>query len=113
MCAYLLAQFIDIKIFHFLKDSTNGKHFWLRNNFSTLFSQIIDTASVLVLLCLASDMGWVTGLSWSHFPQLFVGGYLFKVLIALIDTPIAYFCCAILRKKFNLKMGQTIEQKES
>ena len=109
MCAYLLAQFIDIKIFHFLKESTNGKHFWLRNNFSTLFSQMIDTASVLVLLCLASDMGWVTGLNWDRFPELFVAGYLFKVLVALLDTPIAYLGCAILRKKFKLEMGQTIQ----
>ena len=108
MCAYLLAQFIDIRVFHFLKKETGGKYFWLRNNFSTLFSQMVDTASVLVLLCLASDMGWATGLNWELFPELFVGGYLFKVFIALIDTPIAYLCCYFLRKKFNLKMGEEL-----
>tara|TARA_Y100000996_G_scaffold78005_1_gene52757 strand:+ start:21285 stop:21995 length:711 start_codon:yes stop_codon:yes gene_type:complete len=111
MCAYLLAQFIDIKIFHMLKDATNGRHFWLRNNFSTFFSQMIDTASVLVLLCLASDLGWSTGLSWDKFIELFVSGYLFKVIVALIDTPIAYAVCSILRKKFKLKLGETIYDK--
>ena len=108
MCAYLLAQFIDIRIFHFLKSATGGRFFWLRNNFSTLFSQMVDTASVLILLCLASDMGWATGLQWERFPELFVGGYLFKVFVAVIDTPIAYFCCYVLRKKFKLKMGEII-----
>ena len=109
MCAYLLAQFIDIRIFHFLKKATGGRYFWLRNNFSTLFSQMVDTSSVLVLLCVASDMGWATGLSWERFPELFVGGYLFKVFIALVDTPIAYLCCYFLRKKFNLKIGESIK----
>ena len=70
---------------------------------------MIDTASVLVLLCVASDLGWSTGLSWDHFLDLFVASYLFKVMIALLDTPIAYICCAILRKKFGLKLGETIK----
>ena len=111
MTAYLLAQFIDIKIFHLWKDFTKGKHLWLRNNLSTVFSQMVDTASVLSLLCLASDLGWATGLSWSSFPQLFVAGYLFKVLVAIIDTPFIYLFCKILRKKFDLKLGQTISEK--
>ncbi len=111
MCAYLLAQFIDIRIFHFLKKATHGKHFWLRNNYSTLFSQIIDTASVLILLCIASDIGWSTGVSWDIFFELFVAGYVFKVIIALVDTPIAYIVCATLRKKYNLKLGETIYDK--
>ncbi|MAX09588.1 MAG: hypothetical protein CMG13_01845 [Candidatus Marinimicrobia bacterium] len=109
MCAYLLAQFIDIRVFHFLKDATGGRYFWLRNNFSTLFSQMVDTASVLILLCVASDMGWSTGLSWERFPELFVGGYLFKVSVALLDTPIAYLCCYFLRKRFNLKIGESLK----
>ena len=111
MTSYLLAQFIDIKIFHLWKDFTKGKHLWLRNNLSTIFSQMVDTASVLSLLCIASDLGWATGLSWSKFPQLFVAGYLFKVLVAIIDTPFIYLFCKILRKKFDLKLGQTISEK--
>ena len=49
MLAYLFAQYVDIQIFHFWKRLTNGKHLWLRNNFSTFFSQFIDTCTVLVL----------------------------------------------------------------
>ena len=51
MMAYLFAQYVDIRIFHFWKRLTNGKHLWLRNNASTVFSQFIDTFSVLFLLC--------------------------------------------------------------
>ncbi len=113
MSAYLLAQFIDIRIFHLWKDFTKGKHLWLRNNLSTVFSQMIDTSSVLVLLCIASDLGWATGLDWSNFLDLFVAGYLFKVCIAIIDTPMVYLSCYLLRRKFDLEVGQTIEQKNN
>ena len=111
MTAYLLAQFIDIRIFHLWKDFTKGKHLWLRNNLSTVFSQMIDTASVLCLLCVASDLGWSTGLSWDNFPKLFVAGYLFKVAIAIIDTPLVYLSCYALRKKYDLRVGETISEK--
>ena len=43
MIAYLFAQFIDVRIFHFWKRLTNGKHLWLRNNGSTIASQLVDT----------------------------------------------------------------------
>ena len=111
MTSYLLAQFIDIKMFHLWKNFTKGKHLWLRNNLSTIFSQMVDTASVLSLLCLASDFGWSTGLSWSNFPKLFVAGYLFKVLVAIFDTPFIYLFCKILRKKYDLKLGETLSDK--
>ena len=51
MTAYLLAQFIDIRLFHFWKKLTKGKHLWLRNNGSTILSQLVDTVTVLLLLC--------------------------------------------------------------
>ncbi|MGB1032944.1 MAG: queuosine precursor transporter, partial [Flavobacteriales bacterium] len=58
MCAYLIAQFIDIRIFHYWKTLTNGKKLWLRNNFSTISSQFVDTLVVLLLLCLAGEIPW-------------------------------------------------------
>ena len=42
MIAYLLAQFIDIRVFHFWKRLTKGKYLWLRNNASTFSSQLVD-----------------------------------------------------------------------
>ncbi len=103
MIAYLFAQFIDIRIFHFWKDYTKGKHLWLRNNFSTFTSQFIDTLTVLLLLC---SFGV---LPWDIFYSLLISGFLFKVLIALLDTPILYLAVYYFRKLFNLEVGEEID----
>ena len=50
MAAYLFAQFVDVRVFHFWKKLTNGKHLWLRNNCSTIASQLIDTTLVISIL---------------------------------------------------------------
>ncbi len=102
MLAYLFAQFIDIKVFHFWKKLTKGKHLWLRNNFSTFFSQFIDTFTVVFLLC---SFGV---LPWNIFNSLLISGFLFKVIIAALDTPILYGIVYLFRRKFNLKPGEEI-----
>lgn len=103
MLAYLLAQFVDIRIFHFWKKLTKGKHLWLRNNASTFSSQLVDTATVLLLLCFAG------GIAWEKFWILLFNGFLFKVIMALIDTPILYLAVGLIRKKMNLKVGEEIK----
>jgi len=102
MMAYLFAQFIDIRIFHFWKRKTNGKHLWLRNNFSTFSSQFIDTLTVITLLC---SFGV---LPWSLFNTLLISGFLFKIIIALLDTPILYLIVYLFRRRFHLKVGEEI-----
>lgn len=97
LAAYLLAQFLDVQVFHFWKRLTKGKHLWLRNNFSTFSSQLVDTASVLILLC---SFGVI---EWDYFGKLLINGYLFKVLFAFFDTPIVYLLVNITRKYFKLK----------
>ena len=74
MMAYLFAQYIDVRLFHFWKRITNGKHLWLRNNASTVFSQLVDTSVVLFLLC------YFSVIEWNMFFQLLLNGFLFKVL---------------------------------
>jgi uncharacterized integral membrane protein (TIGR00697 family) len=103
MLAYLLAQFIDIRVFHFWKKLTNGKYLWLRNNASTFTSQLIDTGTILVLLCLSGSI------AWDKFWILLLNGFLFKVLMALIDTPILYLVVGIIRKKFKLEVGEELD----
>ncbi len=97
MAAYLAAQFIDVQLFHFWKKLTKGKHLWLRNNASTFTSQFIDTFTVLFLLC-SFDI-----IEWQYFWGLLLSGFLFKVMVALIDTPIIYFIAWRFRKYFGLK----------
>jgi hypothetical protein len=103
MTAYLFAQFIDIQIYHFWKRITGGKMLWVRNNFSTVFSQFVDTLSVLLLLC------YYEVLSWEQFWPLLLAGFLFKMLVALLDTPLLYGGVFIFRRLFGLEMGEEIE----
>ena len=95
MVAYLIAQFIDVRIFHFWKKLTKGKHLWLRNNGSTIASQLVDTTLVICILFIGV---------WD-FKQIFNGiidGWLFKMLIALIDTPIIYGVIYLLKNKIPI-----------
>ncbi|MDF1672675.1 MAG: queuosine precursor transporter [Vicingaceae bacterium] len=102
MLAYLLAQFIDIRVYHFWKKLTQGKHLWLRNNCSTIFSQFIDTATVLLLLC------FFGAIDWGMFGLLLLNGFLFKVIVALFDTPLLYLTTYLFRKKFDLKENEEL-----
>ncbi len=103
MLAYLFAQFVDIRIYHFWKKLTQGKMLWLRNNFSTFLSQLIDTSVVISLLC---SFGI---LPWDLFWGLLLSGFIFKVMVAAIDTPFLYFFVWLFRKKFNLKVNEEIQ----
>ena len=103
MLAYLFAQFVDIQIYHFWKKLTQGKHLWLRNNCSTFLSQFLDTATVLLLLCAFGEIGW------DLFGGLLLAGFLFKVLIAALDTPFLYLGVFLFRKRFKLDINQEIE----
>jgi uncharacterized integral membrane protein (TIGR00697 family) len=103
MIAYLSAQFIDIRIYHYWKRVTKGRHLWLRNNFSTFSSQIIDSTTVILLLC---SFGV---LPWNLFLGLVVSSILFKVMIAAIDTPFLYLFVGLIRRKYALEVDQEIQ----
>lgn len=103
MSAYLFAQFIDIKVYHFWKKRTKGKHLWLRNNFSTWFSQFVDTLSIIFLLCSFEII------PWENFKGLLISSFIFKVIIAFLDTPFLYLGVYLFRKRFNLKINEEIE----
>lgn len=103
MIAYLLAQFVDIRIYHFWKKLTKGKMLWLRNNFSTFASQFLDTFSVILLLSIFGI------LPWDLFYGLVLSGFIFKVLVAALDTPLLYLFVWMFRKKFGLAVGEEIK----
>lgn len=102
MMAYLAAQYIDIAIYHFWKRLTQGRHLWLRNNFSTFSSQIVDTFTVIFLLCAFGV------LPWSSFYGLLVSGVVFKILVALLDTPLLYLLVYLMRRRFHLERNQEL-----
>jgi queuosine precursor transporter len=102
MMAYLLAQYIDIQLFHFWKRLTKGRHLWLRNNCSTFLSQFVDTCTVLLLLCSFQKI------DWDLFGPLLWAGFLFKVIVAALDTPLLYGAVFLFRKRFNLAVGEEL-----
>ncbi|MFT4600854.1 MAG: putative integral membrane protein (TIGR00697 family) [Arenicella sp.] len=103
MIAYLLAQLIDIRIFHFWKVKTKGKKLWLRNNLSTIPSQLIDSFIVITLLC-----AW-GGIPWEQYWITVTSLFIFKILIALADTPFFYLFTYLIKKHFGLKEMEELE----
>ncbi|HIK36579.1 MAG TPA: queuosine precursor transporter [Geminocystis sp. M7585_C2015_104] len=94
LLAYLVAQFVDIRLFHFWKDLTRGRYLWVRNNFSTIFSQIIDTCLLLGVLCFFGVV------SWDRVGDLFTNSLIYKILFALADTPFFYLSVWLLNPQF-------------
>ncbi|MGA0995855.1 MAG: queuosine precursor transporter [Vulcanococcus sp.] len=100
MAAYMAAQFTDVRLFHFWKRRTGGRALWLRNNGSTLVSQLVDTTAVVLISHYAAHVLPVRG-DLPVAPQLLsfiASGYLFKALAALLDTLPFYWLTAWLRR---------------
>ena len=95
MIAYSIAQFIDVRLFHFWKRLTNGKHLWLRNNGSTIASQLVDTTLVIMILFVGV---WES----DQIISAIIDGWLFKMLMAAIDTPIIYGIIHLLKGKIDI-----------
>ncbi len=89
MAAYLVAQLCDVHLFHFYKRLTKGKHLWLRNNGSTLVSQLVDTV-VVVGLTFGAELSR-GNITLRTMLTLVLSGYLFKLATALADTAPFYF----------------------
>ena len=88
MAAYMAAQFCDVYLFHFWKKLTKGKWLWLRNNGSTVISQLVDSVAVILIthywagLLPIHDKASVA----SQLMTFITAGYVFKLAVALIDT---------------------------
>ena len=89
MIAYLVAQSVDVRLFHFWKKKTKGQHLWLRNNASTTVSQLVDSTAILTILYLAGNLGENIN-TIGTLIILIINSYLFKFFFALIDTPLMY-----------------------
>jgi uncharacterized integral membrane protein (TIGR00697 family) len=88
MFAYLAAQLCDVYLFHFLKRLTRGRHLWLRNNGSTMVSQLVDTTAVILIThfyarALPVDPDQPI---WDQLFVFIASGYVFKLVIAALDT---------------------------
>lgn len=83
LTAYIISQTHDVWAFHRLKERTGGKLLWLRNNVSTLVSQLLDS----VVFCFIAFWGVF---EMNVFWEIVFTTYLFKAFVAALDTPFIY-----------------------
>lgn len=96
--AFLVSQFIDVSIFHFVKNRTGNKMIWLRSTGSTVISQLFDSFIVLGIAF------WMTGkISTSDYIASAFTGYFVKLIIAILLTPLIYLGRSIIEKYIHSK----------
>jgi uncharacterized PurR-regulated membrane protein YhhQ (DUF165 family) len=100
MLAYVAAQYCDVHLYHFWKQLTEGKHLWLRNNFSTLISQGVD--SFMVISVTFGAVYLAGGMSFQQMMLLMGSNYLFKFCAALLDTLPLYAAVHYLRRYLHI-----------
>lgn len=87
--AYFIAQYWDIFVFHWIKEKWTGRHYlWIRNNASTMTSQIINS-TLFITIVFGPDALWV----------MLPGSIIVKTILAFIDTPIVYLVCSYLKRR--------------
>lgn len=84
LIAYIVSQSHDVWLFHVIKEKTKGRHLWLRNTLSTAVSQAIDTLIYSLVV-------WWAVLDLETALQLAAAKYVFKVVVAILDTPFIYW----------------------
>lgn len=106
LSAYLIGQWADIHIFHKLKSITSHKWLWARALGSTLISQVIDTAVV--------NAGVLWGvMNFDHILGIAFVSYLYKMVVALLLTPIIYVFHHVLTNKWGIPTHVVIATNES
>jgi uncharacterized integral membrane protein (TIGR00697 family) len=119
MIAYLTAQFIDVHIFHLLRKLTKGKMLWLRNNGSTLTSQLVDSIAVITIsyFYARNAIQIEPGETVMHTLLILIASnYVFKMVSALLDTIPFYIGTSILTRYLHLDPDKEFletEQSES
>jgi len=100
MLAYLVAQLLDVRLYHYWRRLTRGRHLWLRNNGSTWVSQLVDTIIVNGIY-----LRWGLRMEWNTVLEIILAVYLCKVLLAVLDTPLIYAVRSLLRRFLGLDVS--------
>jgi queuosine precursor transporter len=101
--SFIISQSFDVSAFDFWKRLTKGRHLWLRNNMSTIFSQFIDTTIFMFLAFYQVSPKFTAGFIFS----LIIPYWFFKVAFALLDTPLCYIGVRWLNNEKTMKPGST------
>lgn len=88
LIAYLVSQYHDVWLYHFIKERTGKKHLWLRNNASTAMSQLLDSV-IFIVIAFYGTMPVI---------PLILGQWVIKLIIAILDTPFVYGLVRLLEE---------------
>jgi len=91
LVSYLVSQNTDVWIFHKLKAKHGDNKLWLRNNLSTMTSQLLDTTVFITIAFYGLPLSAILGLIGTQ--------YAFKLLVAVVDTPIAYVLVKLAKRE--------------
>lgn len=98
LCAYFVSQFLDVKIYTFLKRQCPAPNqLWIRNNGSTAVSQLVDT----LIFCTIAFAG-AEGYDSALWLSIFLSTYVIKFIVSLCSTPFLYAA-----RSFTFKEDQT------
>ncbi|RLI79330.1 VUT family protein [Archaeoglobales archaeon] len=103
LSAYLISQFHDVWAFSFWKRRMAGKYLWLRNNASTMVSQLIDNIVFTWIAFVGFGIGWTQVFPTEVIIEIFITSYIMKFIVAALDTPFVYL---------STKMGKKVEIEE-
>lgn len=92
LVAYVISQNLDVNIFHKLKEKHGSKKLWIRNNSSTMISQLVDT-TIFITIAFYGVMPLNVLLG------LIVTQYLFKLVVSILDTPLVYLLVKLCQKE--------------
>ncbi len=95
LVSFAISQNIDIQIFMLFKKISGGKNLWLRNNVSTMVSQFVDT----VIFMFIAFYHLTPKFTVAYVFSLIIPYWIFKVIFALVDTPLCYLGVKWLSKK--------------
>ncbi|MDR3200772.1 MAG: queuosine precursor transporter [Spirochaetales bacterium] len=99
IAAFIFSQFHDVWAFEFWKARTGGRFLWLRNNASTIVSQLIDSSVFMFAAFYGASPKFTAG----FIVSLIVPYWLCKVILALVDTPLCYLLVHWLRRGTEVK----------
>ncbi|KGO89793.1 queuosine precursor transporter [Flavobacterium suncheonense] len=100
--AFLVSQLIDVSIFWFLRNKTGKKMIWLRSTGSTIISQLIDSFIV------SGIAFWLTGkITTSQYVNMSFTGYTFKLILAVVLTPLIYLGHYLIERYLNEPTPET------
>lgn len=85
ICAFIVSQLLDVRLFHVFNKWTGGKMIWLRSTGSTVVSQLVDSLIVNFI-----GLYFSGAYPLKDVMMLMLAGYLTKLVFAACLTPFVY-----------------------